>query len=317
MKILVTRKIPSVAIDFLRQNGFEILINNKNRPLSRDELIRKSKDADGIVALLTDKFDKDVINKLTRCKVIANYAVGFNNIDIDYAKKKGIVVTNTPDVLTDSTADLTMTLVLSCARRVIEGHSMIIKRKFKGWQPELLLGMELKNKTFGIIGAGRIGNAVAQRAKAFGCSIIYFSDIANKKMENEITAKRVSLEKLLMNADIISVHLPLNSKTKYMLNAERLSLLKSSAILINTSRGEVIEEKALIKLLKENKIFAAGLDVFENEPNINPKLSALNNVVLLPHIGSATIEARNAMAMLAAKNIAAVLSGKKPLTPVN
>lgn len=317
MKVFITRKIPSVAQGLLQSEGFSISVNNLNRALTRKELIKAAAPVDAVISLLTDKFDKVVIDQLKRCKIIANYAVGYNNIDVGYAIKKGIIITNTPRVLTESTADLTMTLVLACARRVIDGHSMILNKKFKGWQPELLLGMELNNKIFGIIGAGRIGSAVARRARAFGCKVIYFSDISNKVLETETGADRVSLNYLLKNADIVSVHIPLNRKTNHLLDKEKLNLMKPSSLFINTSRGEIVDENALINILRKKKIFAAGLDVYENEPKINPELLSLKNVVLLPHIGSATLEARTAMAELAAKNVISVLKYNKPIAPVD
>ncbi|AFH49889.1 Glyoxylate reductase [Ignavibacterium album JCM 16511] len=285
--------------------------------MTRQELIKKVKDADAIISLLADKIDKAVIDRMKRCKIIANYAVGFNNIDIEYARRKDIIVTNTPDVLTDSTADLAMTLVLACARRLNEGEKLVRQRKFKGWRPKLLLGYELNNKTFGIVGMGRIGFAVAKRAYVFGCRIIYYSNKRNPDAENLLNAKKVSLKSLMKNSDIISLHIPLTNKTKNLINSEMLDLMKRNAIFINTARGEVVDEKYLIEILRNRKIFSAGFDVYENEPDINPELLKLDNVVLLPHIGSATHESRNAMSELAAKNVIAVLSGKNPLTPVN
>lgn len=253
---------------------------------------------------------------MAKCKIIANYAVGYNNIDIDYAKKKKIIVTNTPDVLTESTADLTMALVLACARRIIEGENLLRKNKYKGWKPKFLLGNELRNKTLGILGAGRIGTAVALRAKAFGTKIIYFDRNKNIKLEKITGAKKVSLNKLLEASDVISIHLPLNDRTFHFLNPDRLNQLKKNVILINTARGKIIDEAALIQKLKKNKLMSVGLDVFENEPNVNPKLLRFPNVLVLPHLGSATIEARNGMAELAVKNVINVLKGKLPLSPV-
>lgn len=316
-KVFITYKIPEAGIQLLRKKGFSVEVYSKENLITRQELIENVKDADAVISLLTDKIDKDVIDKLKRCKIIANYAVGYNNIDIDYAKSKSIVVTNTPDVLTDSTADLTMALVLACARRLNEGEKMMRRKQFKGWRPELLLGYELKNKIFGIVGMGRIGLAVAKRAYAFGCKIIYYSKNKNPEAEKFFNARKVSLKTLMKNSDIISLHIPLSDKTKNLINSDMLNLMKKNAIFINTARGEVVDEKYLIELLKNKKIFAAGFDVYENEPAVNPKLLKLNNVVLLPHIGSATFEARNAMSELAAKNVIAVLTGKKPLTPVN
>lgn len=316
-KVFITYQIPDIGIELLRKKGFEVKVYSKEKLISRQELIKNVKDADAVISLLTDKIDKDVIDQMKRCKIIANFAVGFNNIDIDYARRKNIIVTNTPDVLTDSTADLAMTLVLACSRRLNEGEKMVRQRKFKGWRPKLLLGYELKDKIFGIIGMGRIGFAVAKRAYAFGCRIIYYSNKKNPDAENLLNAKKVSLTSLMKNSDIISLHVPLTNKTKNLINSEMLDLMKGNAIFINTARGEVVDEKYLIEILRKRKIFSAGFDVYENEPDINPELLKLDNVVLLPHIGSATHEARNAMSELAAKNVIAVLSGKNPLTPVN
>jgi glyoxylate reductase len=253
---------------------------------------------------------------MKRCKIIANYGVGFNNIDVKSAKKNGIIVTNTPDVLTDSTADLTMALLLGCARRITEAEAFMREGKFIGWKPQLFLGTELKDKIFGVIGTGRIGTAAAVRAYSFGMKIIYYSRSENKYLQKVAKAKKVLLNSLLKKADFISLHVPLTGETYRLLNKKRLNLIKQSAVLINTARGEVVDEAELIGLLKKKRISAAGFDVYENEPELNPELFKLDNVLLLPHIGSATTEARTRMALLAAKNVAAVLKGKKPLTPV-
>jgi glyoxylate reductase len=265
---------------------------------------------------LTERIDPVVIDAMNKCKIIANYAVGYDNIDVKYANSKNIIVTNTPGVLTESTADLTMALVLACARRLPEAEKFLRERKYTHWKPGLLLGVELKDKVFGILGAGRIGTAVALRAQAFGCRIIYFSRSKNKALEKKTDAKKVSLNILLKKSDFVSVHLPSNKSTFHLLDNEKLTLMKLSSILINTARGEIIDEKELIKILKRKKILAAGLDVFENELNINSDLLKLENVILLPHIGSATEKARTDMAMIAVKNVVAVLSDKKPITPV-
>jgi glyoxylate reductase len=317
MKVLVTRIIPDAAEKLLKARGLEVVTYMKKEPIPQNELIRLGHDADGIISLLTEKFNKTVIDKLEKCKVIANYAVGYNNIDVEYAARKNIVVTNTPDVLTDATADLAMALVLACSRKIIEGDRYMRGKKFKGWEPKLLLGTELKGKFFGILGAGRIGSATARRAKAFGTNILYFDTTENSDLEKETDAKKVSLNLLLRKSDFISIHLPFTDKTRHLLDKEHLHLLKSSAVFVNTARGEIVDEKELIKMLQQKKIFAAGFDVYEGEPVVNPALLKLDNVVLMPHIGSATIEARNRMAMLAAGNVIAVLKGRKPLTKVN
>lgn len=316
MKVFITRELPEIAFDLLRQNKITFDYYKKEQPIPRKVLLQKVKSCEALISLLTEKIDKEVIDQMMRCKIIANYAVGYNNIDIEYAKKKKIIVTNTPDVLTESTADLTMALVLACARRIIEGDNLLRKKKFKGWEPKLLLGAELKNKTFGILGAGRIGGAVAVRAKSFGTNIIYYDSKKNITLEKTTGAKKVSLNNLLLISDILSVHLPLNTKTFHFLDQKKLSQVKRNSILINTARGEIIDEKALIRLLKKNSSLVVGLDVFENEPNINGELLKFSNVLVLPHLGSATREARNGMTELAAKNVINVLKGKPALSPV-
>lgn len=317
MKVFITRKISSVAKELLQKEGISVKEYPKSSVISMPELIKSAKDADGIISLLTEKFDEKVIDKLENCKIIANYAVGFNNIDIKYAKSKGIIVTNTPDVLTDATAEIAVSLILACARRVVESDNFMREKKFVGWEPKLYQGIQLTGKTVGIIGAGRIGQATARRLIGFGCKIIYYNKSKKINFENELNAKKVSLSKLMGVSDFISIHVPLNQQTKNLLNKEKLDLLKPMAIIVNTARGEIIDEKYLIKLLKQNKIFSAGFDVYEDEPNYNKELLKLKNAVLLPHIGSATFETRDKMAELAAKNVINVLRGKKPITPVN
>ncbi|MBI9070011.1 MAG: D-glycerate dehydrogenase [Melioribacteraceae bacterium] len=317
MKVFITRKIPALAEETLINKGVGVTVFKKDRSITSDELIKGAKNADGIISLLTDKIDKNVIDQLPNCKVIANYAVGYNNIDIVYAGEKGIVVTNTPDILTDATADIAMALMLACARRIPDGEEMMRSDKFVGWKPQLLLGIELRGKTVGIIGAGRIGQETARRAKAFGTNIIYYNRSLKPEFEKETGAKKVSLNKLLKTSDIISLHVPLNDKTMHMLNSENMELMKERAILINTARGEVVDEKYLIKMLREKRIFSAGFDVYYNEPKVNKALLKLKNAVLLPHLGSATFEARDGMAKLAADNILNVLNTKKAITPVN
>lgn len=315
MKVAVPETIPNAAAEFLQKKNFEIVSLTEEEAGGKD-FLSKIVDADAVISLISQKFDSSVIQKLKKCKIIANYGVGFNNIDVKFAEEKGIVVTNTPDVLTDSTADLTMALLLGCARRITEAELFLREGKFRGWKPQLFLGIELKDKIFGVIGAGRIGTAAAVRACSFGMKIIYYSKRENKYLEKVAKAKKVLLNSLLKKADFISLHVPLSGETFRLLNKERLNLMKQSAVLINTARGEIVDEAALIRLLKRKRISAAGFDVYENEPELNPELFKLDNVLLLPHIGSATTEARTRMALLAAKNVVAVLKEKKPLTPV-
>lgn len=317
MKVFITRKLPGEPEKLLHQNGFDVEVYNSYDPIPRELFLKKTKNVDAVLTLMSEKIDKEAIDNFSKCKIISNCAVGYNNIDVEYATEKKIIVTNTPNVLTDATADIACGLIIACARRFYEGEKLIREKKFFGWKPNMLLGFDLKNKTLGIIGAGRIGFATAKRMKAFGMKIIYYNRNKKENFETELNAKKVSLEKLLKISDVISIHLPLNEKTKYLIDKSKLDLLKPTAIIVNTARGEVIDEKYLIKLLQKKKIFAAGFDVYENEPNINPKLLKLKNVFLLPHLGSATEETRKEMSILAAKNIINVLNKKIPLTPVN
>jgi len=317
--VFVTRDIPDEGLKILAQNDqLDVRVYEHDKKISREELLSEMPNTDILLSILTEKIDAEVMDAAKgRLKMIANYAVGFNNIDLAYAKSKGIIVTNTPDVLTDATADLAMTLILSCARRFHEAEKLVREKKFKGWAPELLLGYDLKCKTLGIIGAGRIGQATALRALGFGLKILYYNRTRKTEFENQTKAKKVSMNLLLKKSDFISIHLPLTNETKLLINRDNMKYLKSNAIIVNTSRGEIIDEKYLIQLLKSRKIFAAGFDVYENEPKLNPKLLKLENAILLPHIGSATVETRNAMAELAAKNVINVLNHKKALTQIN
>lgn len=315
MKVFISRKIPDSAVKFLSGKEFEVDMFDSDDPVPENEFIRRARFADGIITTLSDKVNRDFIIQLEKCQVIANYAVGYNNIDLKSAANKGIIITNTPDILTDATADLAMALLLACARRIPEGEKLVREGKFTGWQPMLLLGIDLKGKVLGIVGAGRIGQAVAKRATAFGLKVVYYS--RNRKPGFESTgAGYLPLDELLKISDIISVHTPLTEETFHLLNEKNLSLVKQTAIIINTGRGEIIDENTLIGLLKEKRIFAAGLDVFENEPDIKKEFYALENVILLPHLGSAAEETRSKMAELCAENIVNVLSGKPAITPV-
>lgn len=316
-KVVITGNLPVIAEKMLKENGISVKKIKADKTLTPKELIKEAKDVDGLITLLSNKVTGEVIGSLNKCKVIANYAVGYNNIDVAAATDKGIAVCNTPDVLTDATADIAMLLALGAARKAVEGEEMMRSGKFKGWAPQLLLGIELNEKTFGIIGAGRIGSAVAKRAKAFGCKIVYYSRSRNKSLEKETGAKKLNLDSLLEKSDFISLHIPLTEKTRGLIDKDKLKLLKKTAVVINTARGEVIDEKELIKMLKAKRIFAAGFDVYEGEPDVNKDLLKLENVFLLPHLGSATFDARNKMAAIAAKNVIKVLKGKKPATPVN
>jgi glyoxylate reductase len=313
--IYVTHTMPEIAIKRLAE-VFETRIHDEPSPPDKDEICTNIADADAILCLLTDTMDKEVIDKAGKLKVISNYAVGFNNIDVKYATQKGIIVCNTPGVLTETTADLTWALILACSRRIVESDRFVREGKFTGWEPTLFLGQDVFGKTLGIIGFGRIGQAVAKRAMGFGMRVIVAQH--DTRSSNQITEyEPVTLDYLCRNADYISLHVPLTEHTHHLIGENELSAMKSTAVIINTSRGQIIDEKALIVALRERRIFAAGLDVYEKEPNIPPDLLSLPNVVLLPHIGSASVETRTKMALLAAENAIAVIEGRQPPAGVN
>ncbi|MCX7885153.1 MAG: D-glycerate dehydrogenase [Caloramator sp.] len=315
MNVFVTRVMSKESIEYLKQH-FDVKINEKEKTLSKEELLENISDCDAIMCLLTDIIDKDVIKKAVKTKIIANCAVGYNNIDVEEAKKYGIIVTNTPDVLTDTTADLAFSLILGVSRRIVEADSYTRAGLFKEWGPTLFLGQDVANKTLGIIGAGRIGKAVAKRAIGFNMKILYTKRSRDEAFEAETGAGFVDLDTLLKKSDFISIHVPLTKETYHLIGEREINLMKESAVLINTSRGSVVDEEALTYALKSRRIWGAGLDVFEKEPEINKELIKLNNVILLPHIGSATIETRGKMAMMAAQNIVEVLNGRPPINPV-
>ncbi|MHB2154972.1 2-hydroxyacid dehydrogenase [Calditrichota bacterium GD2] len=316
-KVFITKKIPRAGIELLEQKGYQVTVHPEDIPISRAELEKAVAEYDALICLLSDTIDKEILSKARKLKVIANYAVGYNNIDVQEAAKRKIFVTNTPDVLTAATADLTWALILAVSRRVVEADRFLRKGQFKGWQPELLLGMEIKGKTLGIVGAGRIGQAVARRAIGFEMNIVYHSTQSKPAFEEETNARYLSLDELVEVADIVSLHCPLTPQTVHLLNKERIFAMKKGAILINTARGPVVDEEALVAALKKGHLFGAGLDVFEHEPEVHPELLKLNNVVLLPHIGSATVETRDEMARMAARNVISVLEKNEAVNPVN
>ncbi len=315
-KILVTRRIPDQGLKLLEEK-FELDINEEDRVLSKQEIIERLKGKEGILSLLTDNIDKEVIESNLNLRVISNYAVGFNNIDIEAATAKGIAVTNTPGVLTETTADLAFASLMAIARRIVEADKFTRHGQFKGWAPMLFLGTDVYGKTLGIIGLGRIGHAIARRARGFDMKIIYTDHRPDREFEKEYNAEFLSKQDLLKEADFVSLHVPLTEETKHMISKFELETMKDTAFIINTSRGPVIKEDDLAEALKNHIIAGAALDVFENEPEINPELKELNNVILLPHIGSASKETRGKMAEMAAKNMINIFEGKKPLSIVN
>ncbi len=319
-KVYVTRIIPEPGLQILREAGLEIdLHESKEWPPSREELIEHIKDKDGILCLLTDKIDAEVMDAAPNLKVISTYSVGFDHIDVEAATKRGIYVTHTPGVLTDAVAEFTVGLLLAITRRILEADKVIREGKWdKPWNPFFLTGPELKGKTLGIVGLGRIGYAVAKKVQGFEMKIIYYDIRRNEKAEKELGIQYVDLETLLKESDFVSLHVPLTKETYHLIGEKELKLMKPTAYLINTARGAVVDTEALVKALKEGWIAGAALDVFEQEP-LPPDhpLTKLDNVVLAPHIASATIEARRRMAELAAKNLVAVLKGEMPPALVN
>jgi glyoxylate reductase len=317
-KIIVTRRIPEPAVEILRGAG-DVWVSPDDRPLETHELHDAIEGADVVVTLLHDKVDDAFLDAAgDQLRAVCNVAVGFDNIDVPAATKRGVLVTNTPAVLTEATADLAMTLILAVTRRIGEGERLIRGREPWSWHMFMLLGMGLQDKTLGVVGMGAIGQSLARRAKAFRMEIVY-SDArqASAEVEQELGARRVEFDELLRTADVVSIHAPLMDETRHLINPDTLALMKESAYLVNSARGPIVDEAALVDALKAGTIAGAGLDVYENEPETHPGLLDLDNVVLLPHLGSATVETRTAMGVLAAENAVAVLKGEQPPTPIN
>jgi glyoxylate reductase len=312
-KIFITRQIPEIGINLLKDKGWEVAVGPEGK-ISREDLLSSVKGVEAILSVLTEKIDGEVMEAAgPQLKIIANYAVGYDNIDVAEAKKRGIIVTNTPGVLTEAVADHAVTLLFAITRRVVEADKYTREGKYKAWGPKLFLGGDITGKTLGVIGMGRIGSAVALRmAKGFGIKIVYYDLHRNEQLEKEHGFKYMALDDLLKEADFVSLHTVLTEETRHLISAERLKMMKPTAYLINTSRGPVIDEKALIEALKNKEIAGAALDVFENEPELTPGLAELENVVLTPHIASATKETRDKMAEMAANNVIAALEGQTP-----
>lgn len=316
-KVFVTRKLPGEGLKKLYTIA-DIEINSEDRVLTKKELVDRVRGKEGIVTMLTDNIDTQVLDSGTNLKVISNYAAGFDNINLEAATQRGIYVTNTPEVLTETVADLAWALILGIARRLVEADHFTRSGCWKGWEPSLLLGNDVFHKTLGIIGLGRIGSAVAQRARGFNMKILYYNRTRHESLEKKLKLTYVSLETLLKEADYITIHVPLTPLTYHLIGEKELELIRPTTYLINTSRGSVIDEQALYKSLKNHTIAGAGLDVFETEPvNQNNPLMKLGNTLLLPHVGSGTIETRITMADLAIENLMCVLQGTMPQNLVN
>ena len=315
--VFITRRVTEKAIEILRQN-FEIGIWEEDYPIPRERLLEEAEKADGLYIMLTDKIDAELISKTKNLKAISIMAVGYDNIDVNYATDKGIIVTHTPEVLTETTADLTFALIMDTARRVSEANRYLLEGKWQTWSPMLMAGQDVYGATLGIIGMGRIGTAVAKRAKGFNMNTLYHNRSRNFNAEKELKIEYRSLDNLLMESDFIVLLTPLTNETTNLIGERELGLMKSSAIFINVSRGATVDEEALYNALKAKKIWAAGLDVYRKEPisKENPLLK-LDNVLALPHIGSASINTREKMAILAAEGLRDALLGENPRYVVN
>ncbi|MBP7561855.1 MAG: D-glycerate dehydrogenase [Armatimonadetes bacterium] len=317
-KVSVTREIPDPGIPIVREIAPDARINPDDRVLTRGELLDYVRGCDGVLCLLTDPIDAEVLDAAgPQCRIFANYAVGYNNIDVAAATARGIMVTNTPGVLTDATADHAWALLFSVARRIVEGDAFMRAGKFEGWGPMMFLGGDITGKTLGIVGAGRIGAAMALKSRGFGMRVLYADVARNEELESDLGAQWVDLDTLLAESDFVSLHVALTPETVHLINAERLGKMKPTAYLINTSRGPVVDEIALVDALTSRRIAGAGLDVYEDEPAMKPGLADCPNAVIVPHIASATNWTRSKMAEMAATNLVAGLRGETPPNLVN
>lgn len=309
-KVYVTRRIPEVGLELLRSR-YVVIMNEQDRPVTRPELLGAVQEADGVLCLLTDRIDREVMAAAARVKGFANYAVGFDNIDLAEATRRKLPVSNTPGVLTDATAEMAWTLLFAVARRIVESDPVMRSGQWKGWGPLQFVGGDVTGKTLGVIGGGRIGQAFALKSRGFEMPVLYVDERPNETLERELGARKVALEELLSDADFVSIHVPLTPATRHLIDLAALRRMKRTAYLINTARGPVVDEAALVEALREGLIAGAGLDVYEEEPRMTPGLAGLPNVVLAPHTGSATVAARNNMALKAAQNLIAMVEGER------
>jgi glyoxylate reductase len=316
-RVYVSRPIPEPGLEVLRAANCEVEVKPTDELVPHQELLEKVKGRDALLCLLTETIDEEIIKTGTDLKIIANYAVGYNNIDVEAATKGGVWVSNTPGVLTGTTADMAWALMFSIARRVAEADKYVRAGKFKGWAATILLGGDVHGKTLGIVGAGRIGAAVAERSVGFKMRVLYADVRPNRELEREIGAEHVDMDTLLKESDFISIHVPLMPETRHLIGRRSLEMMKPTAYVINTSRGPVVDEAALAAALRNKVIAGAGLDVFEEEPEVHPDLLELDNVVLTPHIASGSVDTRSKMAIMAAENVVAALEGRTPPNAVN
>lgn len=319
MKIFVTRKLPGTALDRLASLEHEAEVSELDRPLTSEEFLEKTRGKDALLTLLTDKIDAAVIDAIgSQLKIVSNYAVGFDNIDVGAATERGVVVTNTPsDEVNEAVAEHTWALLLSLSRRIVEADEATRRGAYRGWEPDIFLGVSLIGKTLGIIGLGRIGSMVARRARGWGMKVLYNKRSRDEEVEKELGVEFRNLDGLLSESNFISLHVPLTQETRHMINKSSLAKIKKGAFLVNTARGSIVDEHDLVEALRSGHLGGAALDVYDAEPNINPELIGMENVVLTPHIASATWEAREKMGQQAVDAILKTLSGEKPENLVN
>lgn len=316
-RVLITRRVPPPAVELLQRRGCVVDLVDQDDPPTRTQLLDRVRGAAGLVTMLSERVDAELLDAAgSGLRIVANFAVGYDNIDLAACQARGVRVTNTPGVLTDATADLAWALILATARRVVEGDQLMRTGQWTGWAPMQLLGLQLTGATLGLVGAGRIGTAVGLRSAGFNMDVLYVDEQPSFDLERRVNARLVGLDLLLPVVDILSLHVPFTPQTRHLIGARELAAMKPTAILINTSRGPVVDEAALVEALRRRQIAAAGLDVYENEPRLTPGLAELPNVVLLPHLGSATTATRQKMSEMVAENVLAVLGGAEPPNPV-
>jgi len=317
-RVLITRRVPPPALELLRNAGFLVDVFDQDDPPTRAALLERVPGAAALVTMLSERVDAELLAAAgPSLRIVANFAVGFDNIDVPACTARQVHVTNTPGVLTDATADLAWALILSVARRVVEGDRLVRAGLWTGWAPMQLLGLQLTGATLALIGGGRIGTAVGLRSQGFGMRVVYVDDKPSPLLDERLGAQRIPLSDALAAADVLSIHVPLTPQTRHMIGAAEFAAMKPTAILINTARGPVVDEAALVEALRHKRIAAAGFDVYEHEPRLTPGLAELPNVVLLPHLGSAATATRQKMSQMVAQNVIAVLTNQPPPNPVN
>jgi glyoxylate reductase len=312
-RVFITRRVPQVGIKLLQEAGFEVNIHDSDLPIERTMLLEQlhTGNYQALLTTLSDKVNDELLDVSPNLKIVANFAVGYDNIDLPACTKRNVLVSNTPGVLSEATADQAFALILAVARRVVEGHTMVARNEWQGWAPLQLLGQDITGRTLGIIGMGRIGGEVAKRAKGFDMRVLYFNRKRDLEAESQLDVHYADLPTLLKESDVVSIHCPYTTETHHLIDEKQLQQMRPNAILVNTARGPIVHEAALVRALQEKRIWGAGLDVFEFEPKVTNELKTMPNVVLAPHLGSATEGTRNAMITLAAQAIVAVLNNQR------